>query len=215
MPMTRSRASTTARTSSSRPILAVPTGWKIVVPILPAAPIRPASSSSRTESPGRYSTGEYFCRAGWRTILRALFPKRILASPSLDADIGWFFFGIFLYGILFGWAVLSYQYLSNVVIGQMVATFGAVQPTTLPGWLSRSIMTVVAFLAFELGYWFHHYLSHRIPFMWEFHKVHHTAEVLTPITLFHCRRNPPPVSGKRNNRMSAGAFTYSNVTETV
>ena len=45
-------------------------------------------------------------------------------------------------------------------------------------------MTIVVFLAFELGYWFHHYLSHRIPFMWEFHKVHHTAEVLTPVTIF-------------------------------
>lgn len=120
----------------------------------------------------------------WRAIMRALFPRHILRSASHNADIGFFFFGIFLYGILFGWAVLSYEFLSNVVIDQLVAVFGTVQPTTLPAWLSRTIMTLVAFLAFELGYWFHHYLSHRVPFMWEFHKVHHTAEVLTPVTLF-------------------------------
>ena len=40
------------------------------------------------------------------------------------------------------------------------------------------------FLAYELGYWLNHYLSHRIAFLWEFHKVHHTATVLTPLTNF-------------------------------
>ena len=120
----------------------------------------------------------------WRALVRALFPKHIWSSRSHQADIGFLFFGIFLYGVLFGWTALSYQFLSNVMIDQLIATFGPVSPTTLPGWLSRSIMTAVVFLAFELGYWFHHYLSHRIPFMWEFHKVHHTAEVLTPVTIF-------------------------------
>jgi sterol desaturase/sphingolipid hydroxylase (fatty acid hydroxylase superfamily) len=45
-------------------------------------------------------------------------------------------------------------------------------------------LTVAAFLAYEFGYWLDHYLSHRIPFLWEFHKVHHQAEVLTPLTNF-------------------------------
>jgi sterol desaturase/sphingolipid hydroxylase (fatty acid hydroxylase superfamily) len=29
-----------------------------------------------------------------------------------------------------------------------------------------------------------HWLCHRIPPLWELHKVHHSAEVLTPLTLF-------------------------------
>ena len=45
-------------------------------------------------------------------------------------------------------------------------------------------VTLVLFLAYELGYWVYHYLSHRIPFLWEFHKVHHTATALSPITVF-------------------------------
>jgi sterol desaturase/sphingolipid hydroxylase (fatty acid hydroxylase superfamily) len=45
-------------------------------------------------------------------------------------------------------------------------------------------MTLALFLAFEFGYWIDHYLSHNVPFLWEFHKVHHTAEVLTPLTDF-------------------------------
>jgi sterol desaturase/sphingolipid hydroxylase (fatty acid hydroxylase superfamily) len=123
-------------------------------------------------------------RVRFRTILRALFPRRILRSPSHAADIGYFFFSVFLYGIVCGWAVLSFKYLSNAVIGGMILAAGPVQPTSLSPWISRPAMTVAIFLAYEFGYWAHHYLSHRVPFMWEFHKVHHQAEVLTPLTVF-------------------------------
>ena len=54
----------------------------------------------------------------------------------------------------------------------------------LPEWGTRVLLTIVLFLAYELGYWLHHYLCHRVPLFWEFHKVHHTANVLTPITAF-------------------------------
>ena len=62
--------------------------------------------------------------------------------------------------------------------------FGAVTPTSLPDLVSRSVITIVLFLAYELAYWIDHYLAHRVPFLWEFHKVHHTATVLTPLTMF-------------------------------
>ncbi|WP_374077977.1 sterol desaturase family protein [Bdellovibrio bacteriovorus] len=31
---------------------------------------------------------------------------------------------------------------------------------------------------------FHHWLMHKIPALWEFHKLHHSARVLTPVTLY-------------------------------
>jgi len=34
----------------------------------------------------------------------------------------------------------------------------------------------------DLGFYLHHLAFHKIPFLWEFHKVHHSAEVLTPLT---------------------------------
>jgi sterol desaturase/sphingolipid hydroxylase (fatty acid hydroxylase superfamily) len=120
----------------------------------------------------------------WRTIARALFPKRILEHPSNQADIGYMFFNVFMFGVVFGWAVLSYQFLSNGIIAGLVALFGPVAPSTLPAYVSRSIITLMLFLAYEWGYWFNHWLSHKVPVLWEFHKVHHTAEVLTPLTNF-------------------------------
>ncbi|MDP2408863.1 MAG: sterol desaturase family protein [Pseudolabrys sp.] len=119
-----------------------------------------------------------------RTIWRALFPKRIIASKSNEADIGYLFFNVFVFGLVFGWAVLSYQFISNGMISGLVTLFGPVTPSELSPWIGRAVITVMLFLAYELGYWFNHWLSHKVPLLWEFHKVHHSAEVLTPLTNF-------------------------------
>lgn len=63
-----------------------------------------------------------------RTILRALFPN----SRSNEADVGYLIFNVFVYGVMLGWAVLSYQFISNGIISGLVALFGPVSPSTLP-----------------------------------------------------------------------------------
>ena len=91
---------------------------------------------------------------------------------------------MFVFSVAFGWAVLSYQFVTNAIIGGLVGAFGPVAPPAWPEFFSRAVITLMLFLAYELGYWFNHWLSHKVPFLWEFHKVHHTAEVLTPLTNF-------------------------------
>jgi sterol desaturase/sphingolipid hydroxylase (fatty acid hydroxylase superfamily) len=44
--------------------------------------------------------------------------------------------------------------------------------------------TVVFFIALDLGRFISHCLLHDVPLLWEFHKVHHSAEVLTPLTSY-------------------------------
>ena len=39
------------------------------------------------------------------------------------------------------------------------------------------------FIWVDFGLFFAHYLMHKVPFFWEFHKVHHSAQVMTPITV--------------------------------
>ena len=119
-----------------------------------------------------------------KTIARALFPRRIMRSRSNQADIFYLFFNVFMFSVLFGWAVLSYQFISNGIVAGLIALAGPVTPSTWPPYVTRSIITAMLFLAYELGYWFNHWLSHKVPVLWEFHKVHHTAEVLTPLTNF-------------------------------
>jgi sterol desaturase/sphingolipid hydroxylase (fatty acid hydroxylase superfamily) len=123
-------------------------------------------------------------RVRLKTIWRALFPKRIVANPSTYTDLGYMFFNVFVASIVFGWSILTYQAVTNGIIGALVNVFGQPSPTTLPPLAANGILTVILFLAYELGYWFNHWLSHRVPVLWEFHKVHHSAEVLTPLTNF-------------------------------
>ena len=123
-------------------------------------------------------------RLRWRTIWRALFPSHIVNSKSNEADIGYLFFNVFTFGVVFGWAVLSYQTISNGIIAGLIALFGPVTPTTWPSYAPRAVVTAMLFLAYELGYWVNHWLSHKVPMLWELHKSHHSAEVLTPLTNF-------------------------------
>jgi sterol desaturase/sphingolipid hydroxylase (fatty acid hydroxylase superfamily) len=119
-----------------------------------------------------------------RALLRAVFPRKIVQSPSSIADVGFFLFNFFLAGALFGWAIVSYHFVSTAVADTITAWCGARDGVLLPMVPATIILTVALFLAYELGYWIDHYLSHHIPFLWEFHKVHHQAEVLSPLTTF-------------------------------
>jgi hypothetical protein len=89
-------------------------------------------------------------------------------SRSTLTDIGYLYFNIFVFGIVFGWALLSYEMLSRTIVDQLTALFGLMPPAPLPALASRTIVTVMLFLAYELGYWLNHYLSHRIAFLWKF-----------------------------------------------
>jgi sterol desaturase/sphingolipid hydroxylase (fatty acid hydroxylase superfamily) len=66
----------------------------------------------------------------------------------------------------------------------LVRLLGPGRPAPLTPWIASSLLTIGLFLAYELGYWVDHRLSHAIPFLWAFHRVHHTAEQLSPLTNF-------------------------------
>lgn len=62
-----------------------------------------------------------------------------------------------------------------------------VRPQFFVSWSTGSIavmFTVCYFLVDDFMRFYVHRLMHRVPFLWAFHKVHHTAEVLTPLTVF-------------------------------
>ena len=60
-------------------------------------------------------------------------PARAVSAPhrrpsSNQADIGYLFFNVFMFSMLFGWAILSYQFISNGIIAALVALAGPVTP---------------------------------------------------------------------------------------
>jgi sterol desaturase/sphingolipid hydroxylase (fatty acid hydroxylase superfamily) len=49
---------------------------------------------------------------------------------------------------------------------------------------ARIAFTLVFFVAYDFGRFVAHSLLHDVPLLWEFHKVHHSAETLNPLTTF-------------------------------
>ncbi len=57
----------------------------------------------------------------------------------------------------------------------------------------------------------HHYLMHKIPFLWHFHKTHHSAKILTPITLYRAHPVEIALATFRNSLslgLATGVFVY-------
>lgn len=119
-----------------------------------------------------------------RVLLRALLPRRIVRSRSGRADIGFMVFSLFLAGTAMGWALWSSTWFEKLGQAWLAGAMPMPAPSMLPVWASGAILTVALYLAYEVAYWANHWLSHRVPLLWEFHKVHHSAESLSMITNF-------------------------------
>lgn len=52
-----------------------------------------------------------------------------------------------------------------------------------PSTLVIALYTLTTFALADLSYYIAHRLQHKVPWLWEFHKVHHSAKVMTPATL--------------------------------
>ncbi len=118
-----------------------------------------------------------------RTFLTIL-SRRYLGHRSHVLDIILMAGNIGLFALICGQAILSMATVSTVVQGTLEGAFGITTPTTLPPLLVGSIWAIALFVGYEFAYWVDHYLSHHVPVLWEFHKVHHSAEVLSPLTNF-------------------------------
>ncbi|MGO4870746.1 MAG: sterol desaturase family protein [Roseiarcus sp.] len=117
-----------------------------------------------------------------RGFVRWLFAGRIFWNPSSLMDMRlWILNGLVL-AWAYGFLAVGAVFCKNAVAAAMTDAFGSHQPTVWPAWTVLTMATLFELLAYELAYWFGHYLFHRIPALWEFHKVHHSAEVMTPFT---------------------------------
>ena len=118
-----------------------------------------------------------------KVLARALFPSRIWKHASTRADIGLFILSVTAMSLLIGWGLVSARSIERMVEGGLNGALGP-SAVSAPTWLACGILTVTGFLGYDFSYWFDHYLKHRISWLWPFHRVHHTAEVLTPFTSF-------------------------------
>ena len=120
-----------------------------------------------------------------RGFLAWLFDRDVWLHPSAKVDYAFFFVDAVLLAVLvLPWLAGS---AAGYALGKDVA--GALVPRgigdgLLHPWALALILTLAFATALDLALFLVHLAQHRVPLLWEFHKVHHSAEVLTPITVY-------------------------------
>jgi sterol desaturase/sphingolipid hydroxylase (fatty acid hydroxylase superfamily) len=129
---------------------------------------------------------------GLRGFARFLFPRAVWAHPSAVVDYKFFFVNqVLMANVRMGTWIVGLAGLLYVredmqwLLG-LVLTPG--DPQRKPGLLAMVAFTIAMGVAFDYARYLSHRLHHRFAILWEFHKVHHSAEVLTPFTNY---RNHP------------------------
>jgi sterol desaturase/sphingolipid hydroxylase (fatty acid hydroxylase superfamily) len=131
----------------------------------------------------------YWCHARKDPELKAAgfvpfaFPKDIWAHRGTKVDIAYFFLNKLLFALAFA-SLFIFAEGMHALTWRMLDWLGVPQ-AILPGMpvaLVIVVSTLIWILAFDFSLWWQHYVFHRFPLLWEFHKVHHSAEVMTPFT---------------------------------
>lgn len=115
-------------------------------------------------------------------LLRAGLDRRIWAAPSATADYRYYVTNGILHTALMAPLIVSSAATGFLLSDALAAVFGPIETPVIGPFAIKLAYTIAFFVGFDLGHFVSHYLQHRIPLLWEFHKVHHSAQVLTPIT---------------------------------
>ncbi|MER8910689.1 sterol desaturase family protein [Mesorhizobium sp. M0854] len=113
------------------------------------------------------------------------FPQEVILHPSARADAMFWItkrammpFLLIPAGVTF---VVAVGYGTREAIGWLLNIHapllgGRAGPVTIV------IFTATMLVAYDISYYLYHVAQHRFPFLWELHKVHHSAEVMVGIT---------------------------------
>ena len=111
-----------------------------------------------------------------------LIPREIYANASTKTDVKLFLVGILIK--LTGF--IKFATLRILIIYAITQTFG--KASSDPGLLGVLAMTLIITIVSDFCVYWIHRGHHEIKLIWPFHAVHHSAEVMSPITVY--RKHP-------------------------
>ena len=110
----------------------------------------------------------------------SLFPRRALKRRSTIVDVGLF---LFAYGVpLVGSIGLLLRPTSRAVRRALPSPAFGSGLFADNRIISLVVATLATLLALDFGLFVSHWLHHKIPALWAFHAVHHSAPEMTPLT---------------------------------
>ncbi len=111
-----------------------------------------------------------------------LLNKKVWLSQSAGVDYALVVFNAFIKVILLGAFAVYGLRLTYEVTYHLEVWFG--QPISLSQTEVLIYYSIALLLAKDFSFFIVHYAAHKIPFLWEFHKIHHSATSLNPFTQY-------------------------------
>jgi sterol desaturase/sphingolipid hydroxylase (fatty acid hydroxylase superfamily) len=120
----------------------------------------------------------------WHEFRRRYLGRALWWHPSARADYRYYLVNAVVHPLILGPALLTGAAIAGGLNSLLRPALG--EPASLgeAGWPMKLAFTLIFFLAYDFGRFVAHCALHDVPLLWEFHKPHHSAEVLTPFTAF-------------------------------
>ena len=113
-------------------------------------------------------------------LLKRYFTLSVWWHPSARADYLYYLVNGAFFPIIFA-PLLG---VSSLVANGIAETITFHHAESEVHWAVITAFSIAVFVAYDFGRYIGHWVQHKNAFLWEFHKVHHSAEVLTPLTSF-------------------------------
>ncbi|MCW8092977.1 sterol desaturase family protein [Alteromonas sp. ASW11-130] len=123
-------------------------------------------------------------KRGLIALSQFLFPRKLWWHRSARLDYQLFVVNRLIRALLWAPIVLTMVPIALGASDLLEATFGHIQPITTHPTLVLASFTLILFVFDDFTRFLLHYLMHKVPFLWHYHKVHHSAQVLTPMTIY-------------------------------
>jgi len=117
-------------------------------------------------------------------LLKVTFSKKYWLNRSSYTDYQWVFVNQVLKILLIVPFLATSLTIAIFVNRLLMESFGAGNFLHWPYQYVVVVFSVSLFIIEDFSRFYIHWLYHRIPFLWRFHSIHHSATVLTPITLY-------------------------------
>jgi sterol desaturase/sphingolipid hydroxylase (fatty acid hydroxylase superfamily) len=112
-----------------------------------------------------------------------LFPKKVYLHKSAIADYQFFLVDRIVFALMLPVVLVFTGPVAGLTQTQLTRMFG-IMSEPLDGFWVAILFTGSQILLNDFLLFYMHYIFHKIPALWEFHKVHHSAEVMTPLTAY-------------------------------
>ncbi len=115
---------------------------------------------------------------------RIILSKKLWLHPSNLLDYGYFIFFIFFKVMVILPILMSAKEVALFVNITLLDQYGFVRIESFSYIQIMALFTLSVFILSDFTRYWLHRLLHFVPWLWEFHKVHHSAKVLNPLTFY-------------------------------